>query len=60
MAKHLGKVPIPGSVVEVGGLVFQAEEATGRRKKVGTVLIRPVEPEIAGADDDRLPEETRS
>ncbi|MDQ6686485.1 MAG: hemolysin family protein [Actinomycetota bacterium] len=41
MAKHLGKVPIPGSVVEVGGLIFAAEEAKGRRKKVGTVLIRP-------------------
>ncbi|MDQ6934005.1 MAG: hemolysin family protein [Actinomycetota bacterium] len=41
MAKHLGKVPIPGSVVEVDGLIFAAEEAKGRRKKVGTVLIRP-------------------
>jgi CBS domain containing-hemolysin-like protein len=48
MAKHLGKVPIPGSVVEVGGLVFRAEEATGRRKKIGTVLITPVIPETPG------------
>ena len=49
MAKHLGKVPIPGSVVEVGGLVFQAEESTGRRKKIGTVLITPVVPEAPGS-----------
>ncbi|HET9499079.1 MAG TPA: hemolysin family protein, partial [Marmoricola sp.] len=42
MAKHLGKVPIPGSIVEVGGLVFRAEEAKGRRKQIGTVLIMPV------------------
>ena len=39
MAKHLGKVPIPGSRVEVGGLVFVAEEAKGRRNRIGTVLI---------------------
>jgi CBS domain containing-hemolysin-like protein len=42
MAKHLGKVPIPGSTVEVGGLVFRAEEAKGRRNRIGTVLITPV------------------
>lgn len=42
MAKHLGKVPIPGSMVEVGGLILTAEQATGRRKKIGTVRIMPV------------------
>ncbi len=42
MAKHLGKVPIPGSTVEVAGLLFRAEEAEGRRNRVGTVLITPV------------------
>jgi CBS domain containing-hemolysin-like protein len=42
MAKHLGKVPIPGSTVEVAGLLFTAEEAKGRRNRVGTVLITPV------------------
>ncbi|HYG92937.1 MAG TPA: hemolysin family protein [Nocardioides sp.] len=47
MAKHLGKVPIPGSVVEAHGLRFEAEEATGRRNRVGTVRIQPVEPEVA-------------
>ena len=42
MAKYLGKVPIPGSTVEVEGLLFTAEEAKGRRNRVGTVLITPV------------------
>ena len=45
MAKHLGRVPIPGSAVEAHGLRFEAEEAAGRRNKIGTVLIRRVEPE---------------
>ncbi|CAN5159593.1 MAG: HlyC/CorC family transporter [Nocardioidaceae bacterium] len=40
MAKHLGKVPIPGSEVEVEGLLLQAEAPTGRRNRVGTVLVR--------------------
>jgi CBS domain containing-hemolysin-like protein len=44
MAKHLGKVPIPGSRVEVEGLVFVAEEAKGRRNRIGTVLISKAEP----------------
>jgi CBS domain containing-hemolysin-like protein len=42
MAKHLGKVPIPGSTVEVDGWTFMAEETKGRRKRIGTVLITPV------------------
>ena len=42
MAKHLGRVPIPGSSVEVHGLRFEAEAATGRRNRIGTVLISPV------------------
>ncbi|MGO4256806.1 hemolysin family protein [Marmoricola sp. RAF53] len=42
LAKHLGKVPIPGSSVEVAGLRLTAEEAKGRRNKIGTVLITPV------------------
>ena len=47
MAKHLGRVPIPGSSVEAHGLRFEAEETAGRRNKIGTVLIRKVvdEPE---------------
>jgi CBS domain containing-hemolysin-like protein len=44
MAKHLGRVPIPGSHVEAHGLRFEAEQATGRRNKIGTVLISKVAP----------------
>ncbi|MBM9460300.1 HlyC/CorC family transporter [Nocardioides sp. zg-536] len=47
LAKHLGKVPIPGSVVEAHGLRFEAERTRGRRKKIDTVLISRVEPEEA-------------
>ncbi len=39
MAKHLGRVPIPGSHVDAHGLRFEAEQATGRRNRIGTVLI---------------------
>jgi CBS domain containing-hemolysin-like protein len=42
MAKHLGKVPIPGSAVECHGLRFEAEQAAGRRNKIGTVRIKPL------------------
>lgn len=42
MAKHLGRVPIPGSYVDAHGLRFEAEDVTGRRNKISTVLIRRV------------------
>jgi CBS domain containing-hemolysin-like protein len=41
MAMALGRVPIPGATVEVGGLVLVAESAKGRRNRIGTVLVRP-------------------
>ena len=47
MAKHLGKVPIPGSVVECHGLRLEAERATGRRNKIEAVLVS-----VVGAEDD--------
>ena len=50
MAKHLGRVPIAGSVVEVEGLRLQAEAPVGRRNRIGTVRITRVEP--TGADED--------
>ena len=56
LAKHLGKVPIPGSSVEVQGWRFTAEEVKGRRNRIGSVLITPVvEPESwpSLVDDDR-------
>jgi CBS domain containing-hemolysin-like protein len=42
MAKHLGRVPIAGSTVEVDGLRFEAEAPIGRRNRIGTVLVRTV------------------
>ena len=42
MAKWLGRVPIPGSSVEAHGLRFEAERASGRRNKIGTVLVSRV------------------
>ena len=44
MAKHLGRVPIAGSVIEAHGLRFEAEAPTGRRNRIGTVLISRLEP----------------
>jgi CBS domain containing-hemolysin-like protein len=59
LAKHLGRVPIPGAQVWVHGVEMTAESATGRRNRIGTVLVRPVraEPdehalEAADARDD--------
>jgi magnesium and cobalt exporter, CNNM family len=53
MAKHLGRVPIPGSHVEAHGLRFEAEGTTGRRNRIETVLISRVEPEpVAPAADE--------
>ncbi|MFT4009125.1 MAG: hemolysin family protein [Nocardioidaceae bacterium] len=52
MAKHLGRVPIAGSTIELDGLRFEAEAPIGRRNRIGTVLIERVdEPsEQAGID----------
>jgi CBS domain containing-hemolysin-like protein len=49
MAKHLGRVPIPGSHVEAQGLRFVAEAATGRRNKIESVLVSRLANE-GGAD----------
>jgi CBS domain containing-hemolysin-like protein len=40
LAKHLGRVPIPGATVVVEGLALTAESAAGRRNQIGTVLVR--------------------
>ncbi|HET6654384.1 MAG TPA: hemolysin family protein [Nocardioides sp.] len=44
LAKHLGRVPIAGSVVEAHGLRFEAEAPSGRRNRIGTVLITRLQP----------------
>ncbi|CAN5223883.1 hemolysin family protein [soil metagenome] len=43
MAKHLGRVPIAGSAVEVDGLRLVAEAPTGRRNRIGTVLLTAID-----------------
>jgi len=40
MAKRLGRVPIPGAQIELEGLRLVAESAEGRRRRVGTVLVK--------------------
>jgi CBS domain containing-hemolysin-like protein len=53
MAKHLGRVPIPGTEVVVEGLRFRAESRAGRRNRVVAVLISPEgPPESEPADGD--------
>lgn len=42
MAKHLGRVPIHGSVVSVDGLIFEARGTTGRRNRIDSVLVSKV------------------
>ena len=55
LAKHLGRVPIPGAQVGVHGVELTAESAHGRRNRIGTVLVRRVseatdEPALEAAD----------
>jgi CBS domain containing-hemolysin-like protein len=44
LAQTLGRVPIPGAQVDVGGLHLIAEGTTGRRNRIDSVLVRRVEP----------------
>jgi CBS domain containing-hemolysin-like protein len=41
LAHQLGKVPIAGSVATMSGLRLTAENLTGRRNRIGTVLVQP-------------------
>jgi CBS domain containing-hemolysin-like protein len=43
LAKHLGRVPIPGSAVVVEGLRLTAERVEGRRNRLESVLVEPVD-----------------
>lgn len=51
MAKELGKVPIPGTSVEISGFSFTAESVAGRRNRVGTVLVKRLD-EAVGLPHD--------
>ena len=50
MAKLLNKVPIPGSDVVYDGLELVAERASGRRNRIGTVIVTRIG--SAGTDDE--------
>ncbi len=56
LAKHLGRVPIAGSVVEAHGLRFEAEAPSGRRNRIGTVLITRLEPVSDEAEPESYPD----
>ncbi len=45
LATLLGRVPIPGAIARIEGLVLVAESAKGRRNRIGTVLVRRTEEE---------------
>ena len=50
LTKHLGRLPVSGSRVEVAGLALTAERTEGRRKRLRTVLVErgaPVEEQTA-------------
>ncbi|UYM07799.1 hemolysin family protein [Solicola gregarius] len=52
LAKHLGKVPIPGSQVELDGLLFEAESPAGRRNRVGSVVVSRIDESGESDADD--------
>ena len=53
LAKHLGRVPIPGAQVSVNGVELTAETAHGRRNRIGTVLVHKAD-EIGANDEQAL------
>jgi CBS domain containing-hemolysin-like protein len=43
MAKMLGRVPIPGSAIEISGWRFTAERPAGRRHRITSILAEKIE-----------------
>ncbi|MCC9310890.1 hemolysin family protein [Kitasatospora sp. RB6PN24] len=62
LAKHLGRVPIPGSCCEIpvpeenpghlAAIALTAESSAGRRNRIGTVVAAPVRREVEEADPE--------
>jgi CBS domain containing-hemolysin-like protein len=46
LAKHLGRVPIPGSEIELDGWSLVAERPVGRRHRIATVLATRAQPRL--------------
>jgi CBS domain containing-hemolysin-like protein len=57
LAKALGRVPIPGATAVVEGLRLIAESPSGRRNRVGTIVVGRAE---AGRDDPSAAADARS
>lgn len=55
LASALGRVPIPGATVTVGGLRLTAERAAGRRNQIGTVVAARIAGGSTSAARDRAP-----
>ncbi|GAB2572468.1 hemolysin family protein [Microlunatus antarcticus] len=55
MAKQLNKVPIPGSVVSYAGLELVAERSSGRRNRIGTVLVTRQQDSTDEPQADQVP-----
>ena len=45
LARRLGVVPIPGTHVDIDGYRLTAEQAAGRRNRIGTILVEKVQEE---------------
>jgi CBS domain containing-hemolysin-like protein len=45
LARRLGVVPIPGTHVDIDGYRLTAEQAAGRRNRIGTILVERLEEE---------------
>jgi CBS domain containing-hemolysin-like protein len=58
LTKHLGRLPVSGSRVEVAGLVLTAERTEGRRKRLRTVLVERGRQERAPEEADAAAEPT--
>ena len=59
LAQSLGRVPIPGATVDLGGLHLVAEGTTGRRNRIDSVLVRrvvPADPADDSAADPAAPD----
>lgn len=46
LAKHLGRVPIPGSEINIAGWQLVAERPVGRRHRIATVLATKEQPTL--------------
>jgi CBS domain containing-hemolysin-like protein len=55
LAQSLGRVPIPGASVDIGGLHLIAEGTTGRRNRIDSVLVRRATPAAEAGESEQDP-----